>query len=76
MLYHVQIPPSGISDGPHMFNPSRVRSFDDAEPYMRNNKHAGRTCGLPDNVLLKSFATDKDKASSVAKIKVVVCFYL
>ncbi|XP_031252782.1 kinesin-like protein KIN-13B isoform X2 [Pistacia vera] len=32
----------------------------------------GRARGLPENNLLKSFAADKEKASSVAKIKVVV----
>ncbi|KAI4387409.1 hypothetical protein MLD38_005246 [Melastoma candidum] len=67
-----EMPTSGISDGPSMFNSGQVRSFDDTEPYMRNNKQAGRARAPPDNLLLKSFAADNAKASSVAKIKVVV----
>lgn len=49
------------------------RSFDDAETYFGNNKQAGKARGLPDNNVLKSFAPEKEKASNVAKIKVVVC---
>ncbi|KAH9666014.1 kinesin-like protein KIN-13B [Citrus sinensis] len=51
-----------------------LRSFDDSEPHIANNKQTGRARGLPENNLLKSFAADKEKAnaSSVAKIKVVV----
>ncbi|KAI4324742.1 hypothetical protein MLD38_030199 [Melastoma candidum] len=67
-----EMPSSGMNDDPSMLNPGQIRSFDDAKPYMWINKQAGRTRAAPDNVLLKSFAADKDKASSVAKIKVVV----
>ncbi|KAL4589183.1 hypothetical protein LXL04_002088 [Taraxacum kok-saghyz] len=53
-------------------NSTRDRSFDDAEPYFGNSKQPSKARGLPDNNLLKSFAPEKEKASSVAKIKVVV----
>ncbi|KAF8027555.1 hypothetical protein BT93_E0457 [Corymbia citriodora subsp. variegata] len=66
-----EMPISSLQDGPSIYHP-RGRSFDDSEPYMRNNKQAGRARALPENNLLKSFAADKDKTSSVAKIKVVV----
>lgn len=65
------MPVSGMHDGASQYYPSRGRSFDDAEPYI-NNKQAERA-RLPENTLLKSFAADKEKANSVAKIKVVVC---
>lgn len=65
------MPVSGLYDGASMFQPMRGRSFDDSEPY----KQTGRPRGLPENNLLKSFAADKEKASSVAKIKVVVCSF-
>lgn len=42
-----------------------------------NNKQIGRVrAAAPENNVLKSFAGDKDKASNVAKIKVVVCFLI
>ncbi|KAF2301281.1 hypothetical protein GH714_022393 [Hevea brasiliensis] len=46
--------------------------LDDSEPYISTNNQTGRAPVLPDNNLLKSFAADKEKNSSVAKIKVVV----
>lgn len=67
------MPVTGLYDGSSLYNPVRGRSFDDSESYIANNKQTGRARGFPDNNLLKSFAADKDKASSVAKIKVVVC---
>lgn len=63
------MPASGLYDGTSLYQPVRGRSFDDSEPF----KQTGRARGLPENNLLKSFAADKEKASSVAKIKVVVC---
>ncbi|XP_030970859.1 kinesin-like protein KIN-13B isoform X1 [Quercus lobata] len=66
-----EMPVSGLYDGASLYRPVRGRSFDDSEPYI-NNKQTGRTRGLPENNLLKSFAADKEKSSSVAKIKVVV----
>ncbi|KAE7997443.1 hypothetical protein FH972_002081 [Carpinus fangiana] len=67
-----EIPVSSLFDGASMYHPVRGRSFDDSEPYISNNKQTGRTRGLPESNLLKSFAVDKEKTSSVAKIKVVV----
>ncbi|KAJ4718130.1 Kinesin-like protein [Melia azedarach] len=67
-----EMPVTGLYDGSSLYNPVRGRSFDDSESYIANNKQTGRARGFPDNNLLKSFAADKDKASSVAKIKVVV----
>jgi kinesin family protein 2/24 len=69
------MPVSGLYDGASLYRPVRGRSFDDSEPYIANNKQTVRTRGLPDNNLLKSFAADKEKSSSVAKIKVVVCSF-
>jgi len=68
----LQVP--GLYNGSSLFHPVRGRSFDDSDPYISSNKQTGRAPGLPDNILLKSFAVDKEKTSSVAKIKVVVCF--
>ncbi|CAN0878244.1 Kinesin-like protein KIN-13B [Linum grandiflorum] len=58
-------------DGSSLFRPSRGRSFDDSEPYF-SSKQATRAPAVPDTNVLKSFAADKEKPSSVAKIKVVV----
>lgn len=69
------MPVSGLYGGTSLYQPVRGRSFDDSEPYISNNKQTGRARGLPENNLLKSFAVDKEKASSVAKIKVVVCSF-
>ncbi|KAJ7003096.1 kinesin-13A-like isoform X1 [Populus alba x Populus x berolinensis] len=51
---------------------SRKKLLMTNDPYISSNKQTGRAPGLPDNNLLKSFAVDKEKTSSVAKIKVVV----
>ncbi|KAM7483743.1 hypothetical protein LguiB_008326 [Lonicera macranthoides] len=66
-----EIPAPGMYDAPP-FHSARGRSFDDSEPFYGNNKQSGRVRGLPENNLLRSFAQDKEKASNVAKIKVVV----
>ncbi|KAF4372473.1 hypothetical protein F8388_027146 [Cannabis sativa] len=65
-----EMPVSGLYDGNSLYPPVRGRSFDDSEPYL--TKQTGRARGLPENNLLKSIAVDKEKASAVAKIKVVV----
>lgn len=52
--------------------PAQGRSFDDFEPSFATSKQMNRHRGLPENNLLKSFSMDKEKGSSVAKIKVVV----
>ncbi|KAJ6427400.1 hypothetical protein OIU84_022905 [Salix udensis] len=70
LLPELQVP--GLYDGSSLFQPVRGRSIDDSYPYNLNNKQTGRAPGLPDNNLLKSFVADKEKTSSVAKIKVVV----
>lgn len=67
-----EMPVPGLYDGSSLFHPVRGRSFDDSEPYISNKQQTGRAPVLPDNNLMKSFAADKEKASSVAKIKVVV----
>ncbi|XP_059644822.1 kinesin-like protein KIN-13B [Cornus florida] len=67
-----EMPVAGLYDAPSMYHLTRGRSFDDSEPYLGNIKQTGRVRGLPENNLLKSFAPDKEKASNVAKIKVVV----
>lgn len=66
------MPVTALYDGKSLYNPVEGQSFDDSEPYVLNNKQTGRARGLPENNLLKSFSADKEKASSVAKIKVVV----
>ncbi|KAK8664254.1 hypothetical protein V6N13_084052 [Hibiscus sabdariffa] len=67
-----QMPVPNMYNGPSLYNPVRGRSFDDSEPYISNNKQTGRAGDVSENGLLKSFAADKEKANSVAKIKVVV----
>lgn len=63
----------GIYDGNPLHQSVRGKSFDDSESFISTNKLTGRSRGLPENNLLKSFSIDKEKANSVAKIKVVVC---
>ncbi|XWS19004.1 hypothetical protein CRYUN_Cryun32bG0093300 [Craigia yunnanensis] len=70
LLPEMSVP--SLFDGPPLYNPVRGRSFDDSEPYILNNKQTGRACGVPEKSLRKSFAADKEKVNSVAKIKVVV----
>lgn len=72
---HEQVPVRGPYEGSSLYQSIRGRSFDDSEPYLPNNRQTNRARGLPENSLLKSFPADKEKAGSVAKIKVVVCFY-
>ncbi|KAK3028328.1 hypothetical protein RJ639_037790 [Escallonia herrerae] len=67
-----EIPAPSMYDGHSMYRSARGRSFDDSEPYYGNNKQTGRVRGLPESNLSKSFAQEKEKASNVAKIKVVV----
>ncbi|MBA0695731.1 hypothetical protein Goari_002338 [Gossypium aridum] len=66
-----EMPVPNLYNGPSLYNPVRGRSFDDAEPYI-SNKQTGGGGVVPENELLKSFAGDKEKVNSVAKIKVVV----
>ncbi|KAL1814426.1 hypothetical protein DCAR_0518563 [Daucus carota subsp. sativus] len=55
-----------------MYRSSRGRSFDDSEPYYGASKPSSRARNMPENNTLKPFVPDKEKASNVAKIKVVV----
>ena len=50
--------------------------FDDLNAYALTNKFANISCGPTENNILKSSLADKEKASNVAKIKVVVCFHI
>ncbi|CAN1285882.1 Kinesin-like protein KIN-13B [Linum perenne] len=65
------LPVPSMYDGSTLFRPGRGRSFDDSETYV-SSKQAARAPAVPDTNVLTSFAADKEKASSVAKIKVVV----
>ncbi|KDP33665.1 hypothetical protein JCGZ_07236 [Jatropha curcas] len=69
LLPEVSVP--RLYDG-YMHNPAHGKSFDDFEPYLAANRLANRSRGLPENNLLKSFSGDRERANSVAKIKVVV----
>ncbi|XAR67719.1 Plus-end-directed kinesin ATPase [Bertholletia excelsa] len=66
-----EMPVPGLYDAP-LSRLVRGRSFEDSDQYLANNKQTGRVRAMPDNNLVKSFAADKDRASNVAKIKVVV----
>lgn len=68
------MPVTNVCESNSMYHPGRGRSFDDSEPYI-SNKQTGRA-RAPDSNLLRTFSADKEKSSSVAKIKVVVCFLL
>lgn len=64
-----------LSEVPSLYDGSQLHQtlhFDDSEPYLSTNKLTNRPRGLPENNLLKSFSGDKERANSVAKIKVVV----
>lgn len=67
-----EMPVAGLYDAPSMHHFARAKSFDDSEQFLANNKQTGRVRGLPESNVSKSFAVDKEKASNVAKIKVVV----
>ncbi|PQM39318.1 kinesin-like protein KIN-13B [Prunus yedoensis var. nudiflora] len=67
-----EMPVSGQSNGHPLYHPGRGKSLDDSEPFLSTNKLTSRSRGLPENNLLKSFSSDKERANSVAKIKVVV----
>ncbi|KAI7987741.1 Kinesin-like protein KIN-13B [Camellia lanceoleosa] len=61
-----------LPEVPGLYNGSSLKSFDDSEPYITNNKLTNGARGVPENNLLRSFCADKEKATNVAKIKVVV----
>ncbi|KAI3858237.1 hypothetical protein MKX03_001038 [Papaver bracteatum] len=62
----------GEYDGSSFYQSGRDRSYEDTEPYIQGNKQTSRARGAPENNLMKSFTVEKEKNSSVAKIKVVV----
>lgn len=66
-----EMPAPAMVDAP-VYRSSRGRSFDDSEPYYGASKPSSRARGVPENNTLKPFIPDKEKASNVAKIKVVV----
>ncbi|CAL5439802.1 unnamed protein product [Camellia sinensis] len=72
LKYSYMIPLPGQYDAPSLYRSVPGRNFDDSESYLANSKQTGRVRGVPDNNLMKSYAADKEKASNVAKIKVVV----
>ncbi|KAF5932116.1 hypothetical protein HYC85_028287 [Camellia sinensis] len=72
LVFCGQIPLPGQYDAPSLYRSVPGRNFDDSESYLANSKQTGRVRGVPDNNLMKSYAADKEKASNVAKIKVVV----
>ncbi|XP_054785076.1 kinesin-like protein KIN-13B [Prosopis cineraria] len=65
-----EMPVTNVYDSNSMYHPVRSTCFDDSEPYV-SNKQTGRA-RAPENNLLRSISADKEKSSSVAKIKVVV----
>lgn len=70
------MPIPAMVDAPTMYHSSRGQSFDNSEPYYGANNLSSKARGLPENSALKPFVPNKEKASNVAKIKVVVCFLL
>nr|URM60702.1 HSF family protein [Gymnema sylvestre] len=70
LLPEMSIP--SLYDGPSMHHFARGRSFDDSEQYLGNGKQAGKFRGVSEDISMKNFTMDKEKASNVAKIKVVV----
>ncbi|KAK6944980.1 Kinesin motor domain [Dillenia turbinata] len=54
-------------------SPIKCKGFDNSEPYLAtSDRYTDKVCGLLDNNLLRSLSADKEKSSTVAKIKVVV----
>ncbi|CDO98041.1 unnamed protein product [Coffea canephora] len=70
LLPELSVP--GLYDASSMHHYARGRSFDDSESYFGNNKQTSKFQNLPEENVMKSFTVDKEKASNVAKIKVVV----
>ncbi|CAH9066280.1 unnamed protein product [Cuscuta epithymum] len=67
-----EIPVADHNGGPSVRHFAQGKSLDDLESYFTNNRQTGRVRGLADVNVTKSFAAEKEKASSGAKIKVVV----
>ncbi|KAK2645693.1 hypothetical protein Ddye_020888 [Dipteronia dyeriana] len=67
-----EMPVTRVHEGYSLHQPVSSKSFDDSESYFSTNKIANRSRGVPENTLFKSLSVDKEKANTVAKIKVVV----
>ncbi|KAL1810865.1 hypothetical protein ACET3Z_020930 [Daucus carota] len=67
-----EIPIPAMVDAPAMYRSSHGQSSDKSEPYYGASKLNIKDRGFPENNAFKSFVPDKEKASNVAKIKVVV----
>ncbi|KAH0468183.1 hypothetical protein IEQ34_003216 [Dendrobium chrysotoxum] len=63
---------SGLYDAPAPFGYARGRGIDESEPSFSGNNQIGKASFMTENDLSTSFAADKEKSGSVAKIKVVV----
>ena len=70
-ILYMQVP--GLYNGSSLSHVVRGTSFNDSELYITTNKMGTGARGVPENNLLRSFSADKEKATNVAKIKVVVC---
>ncbi|XP_022749804.1 kinesin-like protein KIN-13B isoform X1 [Durio zibethinus] len=70
LLPELQAP--NLYEGLGLQGPVRGKSFDDSEPYLSTNKLSNRPRGMAENNLTKSISVDKERANTVAKIKVVV----
>lgn len=70
------MPIPAMVDAPTMYRASRGQSFNNSEPYYGVSKISSKARGLPENSAFKPSLPDKEKASNVAKIKVVVRFLL
>ncbi|XP_074345406.1 kinesin-like protein KIN-13B [Apium graveolens] len=64
--------PAMVDAPPTTYRSSQGQSFNNSEPYYGANKLSSKARGLPENSALKPFVPDTEKASNVAKIKVVV----
>ncbi|KAG0454640.1 hypothetical protein HPP92_023932 [Vanilla planifolia] len=65
----LDMPATGFYDGAVPYGHSRRQSFDILDPNFPSGKQIGKAPAVPEN---KSFALEKEKPGSVAKIKVVV----
>ncbi|KAE8682828.1 Kinesin-13A [Hibiscus syriacus] len=61
-----------VHEGYGLQKPVRGKSFDDSEQYIATDKLPNMPCGNAENKVLKSISLDKERANTVAKIKVVV----
>lgn len=64
-----------INIGSTVNQPIRGRGFDEPQLHI-SAKPTYSSRGMPDNNPQKNFSADKERASNVAKIKVVVCLFL